>query len=401
MNTVTVVGGGLGGLVSAITAAEHGAEVRLYEAHARLGGRWRLSDPPFVFSEGPHVVYRDGPLYPWLRRRSLLGITRPVPVSALRRFGFRLDGRLRHRPPLDLLRVLLVRSVPIELSFTVWAADRFGTRAAGRAAAAAGVAVFHPRPGDLSAAFVQERLRRVFTLPPRAGYRQGGWGRLMDDLGAYARRLGVQIETGKRVDRRPDSPLIVATSLSAARALLDDDSLDWPSGQVGLLDLALRRAPGDAFVVSDLDEGGWLEDFSVPDDTLAPGGCSTVQIQLPLHDGEDRSTLITRLERLADLGVPGWRDRVEFRRDAIARGRTGAVDYPGTTWRDRPAIDRGDGVYLVGDQVAAPGLLSEVSVTSGLRAGQLAVSGGGLCPELQRSDHSGRYRGRPSGHRSG
>ena len=286
---LTVIGGGLGGLVAAIAAAEGGAEVRLYEAQAQLGGRWRASDPPFVFHEGPHVIYRDGPLYPWLRRRGLLGRTRPVPVSALRRFGFRLDGRLRHRPPLDLLRVLLARPAPVEVSFTAWATDRVGQRAADRAAAAGGVALFHPRPGDLSAAFVQERLRRVFALPPQAGYREGGWGGLMDDLGAYARRLGVQI-------------------------------------------------------------------------------------QLPLRPGEERSVTITRLERLADVGLPGWRGRVVFRRDAVARGRTGAVDYPGTTWRDRPAVDRGEGVYLVGDQVAAPGLLSEVSVASGVRAGQLAAS---------------------------
>jgi phytoene dehydrogenase-like protein len=373
VDALTVVGGGLAGLVAAITAAEGGAEVRLYEAHARLGGRWRVSDPPFVLHEGPHVVYRDGPLYPWLRRRGLLGTTRPVPVSALRRFGFRMDGRLRHRPPMDLLRVLLARPAPVDASFTDWATGRFGGRAARRAAAAGGVALFHPRPGDLSAAFVHERLRRVFALPPQAGYREGGWGRLMEDLGGYARRLGVQIQTGKRIDSRPDGPVIVATSLAAARALLGDASLDWPSGRVGLLDLSLRRAPRDAFVVCDLDEGGWLEDFSLPDPTLAPAGCSAVQIQLPLRPGDDRSVMIARLERLADLGLPGWRDRVEFRRDAIARGRTGAVDYPGRTWRDRPAIDRGDGLYLVGDQVAAPGLLSEVSLASGIEAGQLAA----------------------------
>jgi phytoene dehydrogenase-like protein len=187
MTGLTVIGGGLGGLVAAITAAEHGAEVRMYEAHARLGGRWRAADPPFVFHEGPHVLYRDGPLYPWLRQRGLLGTTRPVPVSALFRFRFRLDGRLRHRPPLDLLRILLAQSAPINVSFTVWAADRFGNRAAGRAAAAAGVALFHRRPGDLSAAFVHERLRRVFAVPPRAGYRQGGWGRLMDEIAAPRR----------------------------------------------------------------------------------------------------------------------------------------------------------------------------------------------------------------------
>ena len=38
---VTVIGGGLGGLAAAITAAEGGASVTLHEAHRTLGGRWR------------------------------------------------------------------------------------------------------------------------------------------------------------------------------------------------------------------------------------------------------------------------------------------------------------------------------------------------------------------------
>ena len=373
MTRVTVIGGGLGGLVAAITAAEHAAEVQLFEAHTELGGRWRITDPPFAFHDGPHVIYADGPLYPWLRERGLLGRTRLVPLAGLRRFGFRYRGRRRSVPPWALLRVIAARRAPVESSFADWATARFGPEAAAVAAAAAGVGLFHPRSGDLSAAFVSERLRRVFAMPPQAGYREGGWGRLMSDLAGYARTLGVRVETGARVTARPDGPTIVATSLPAARTLLADDTLTWPSGQVGLLDLSLRRAPADAFVVSDLDEGGWLEDFALPDPTLAPAGCSAVQIQLPLPDGEDRAVTVGRLERLADHGLPGWRDRVVHRRDAVARGRTGAVDYPGTTWQDRPAVERGDSLFPVGDQVAAPGLLSEVSFTSGVHAGTLAA----------------------------
>jgi hypothetical protein len=64
----------------------------------------------------------------------------------------------------------------------------------------------------LSAAFVHERLRRAFSVPPQAGYRDGGWGLLMDDLGRYARGLGVQMETSKRIDRLPPGPVIVATT---------------------------------------------------------------------------------------------------------------------------------------------------------------------------------------------
>ncbi|GHJ34511.1 hypothetical protein Sm713_01200 [Streptomyces sp. TS71-3] len=90
--------------------------------------------------------------------------------------------------------------------------------------------------------------------------------------------------------------------------------------------------------------------------------------------GQSAADGFARAERLLDLGFPGWRERVTLRREAVSRGRTGAVDLPGSTWRDRPAIDRGDGVYLAGDQVAAPGLLSEVSFTSAVEAVMRALT---------------------------
>jgi hypothetical protein len=55
-------------------------------------------------------------------------------------------------------------------------------------------------------------------------------------------------------------------------------------------------------------------------------------------------------------------------------GRTAALDFPGQTWRDRPAVDRGDGVFLAGDMVAAPGCLSEIAWASGIEAGRLALA---------------------------
>ncbi|HEX4806722.1 MAG TPA: NAD(P)-binding protein, partial [Conexibacter sp.] len=39
MDEITVVGGGVAGLVAAIACAEAGAPVRLLEAHETLGGR--------------------------------------------------------------------------------------------------------------------------------------------------------------------------------------------------------------------------------------------------------------------------------------------------------------------------------------------------------------------------
>ena len=376
MRAVSIVGGGLGGLVAAITAAEAGARVTLFEAHRSLGGRWRMVDGPHRAHEGPHVVYGDGPLFAWLLERRLIGRTARLPISAMLRFCFDDGNRLRHIPPAGLrrgLRVVRRHAAPVDESFGDWMGRLAGPDAARISASAAGVAVFHPDPGSLSAAFVAERLRRVFALPPAVRYRAGGWGGMVDDLARHARSLGVGIELGARVDRLDAAPTIVATDLEAARRLLGDESLSWPSGRTVLLDLGLRAGRRDAFVVSDLVGAGWLETFSIPDPTLAPAGEQLVQAQLPVGPGVAKADGVARLELLADRALPDWRERVTYRSSAVADGRTGAVDPVGTSWRDRPAVERGDGVFLVGDRVAAPGLLSEVSFNSAIRAARAAV----------------------------
>nr|WSY53896.1 NAD(P)-binding protein [Streptomyces sp. NBC_00886] len=378
MHRITVIGGGLAGLTAAITAAEAGAEVTVHEAHHTLGGRARTAEGPYRTNDGPHALYRGGPHWAWLRQRDLLGPLVPVPASAAARFRLRHHGVLRRTPPLPMLR-LLRRSVrqqaPVDVDFMSWATGVAGEEAARAAAHHSAVALFHHDPGALSAAFVQERLRRATRLPPEAHYPRGGWANLVDRMAARAWNLGVRVETLSRVDTLPmDSPVVVATSLDAARRLLGDDSLTWTSGRTALVDLALRTRRGDAFVVSDLDSPGWIERCTAQDRSLAPAGEQLVQGQVPIAPYETKADGVARAEQLLDLGFRGWRDRVIWRRAGVASGRTGAVDLPGTSWRDRPAVDRGDGVYLVGDQVAAPGVLSEVSFNSALTAVSLALA---------------------------
>lgn len=372
MTPITVVGGGLAGLIASIACAEAGAEVRLYEAHSTLGGRARTSPPPYIANDGPHVLYSDGPMWTWLRQRELTGRAPGVPARGLASSYFRRHGRLRRRPPLPVVRMLATarrHRAPVDRSFTGWAGERFGEEAARLAASMSGVVTFEADPGRLSAAFVWERFVRVFTtIPPAARYVVGGWGRLADRLTARARELGVKIEAGARVDTLPEPPVIVATSLEAARALLGDETLRWTSGRTAMWDLGVRKRRGDAFIVSDLDEAGWVERFSLPDPSLAPAGESLVQAQMPLRAGESKADGLARLESMLELALPGWRDRLTWQRTAVAAGRSGALDLPGQSWRDRPRIDRGDGVFLAGDMVAAPGLLSEVAFNSALKA---------------------------------
>ncbi|MET9292045.1 FAD-dependent oxidoreductase [Streptomyces sp. NPDC003077] len=373
--TITVIGGGFAGLTAAISSAEAGATVTLYEAHQSLGGRARTADGPYRTNDGPHAIYSKGPHWGWLKQRGLLQPIAPLPLREGARLRFHRDGTLHRLPPLPmLLRLRRYQDAPVDQDFRTWATERVGEEVAVAASNYMGVATFHHDPGLLSAAFVQERLRRGTALPPEAHYIRGGWGELIARMAERARSLGVRIETGARVDALPENgPVIVATHLDSARALLKDASLTWSSARTVLLDLALRSRRGDPFVVSGLDFSGWVERFTAQDPGLAPRGEQLIQGQVGIAPDESRADGITRAERLLDAGFPGWRERSTWRNEALSNGRTGAVDLPGTTWRDRPAIDRGDGVYLAGDQVAAPGILSEVSFSSAIEASTLAL----------------------------
>lgn len=372
--TITVVGGGLAGLTAAIACAEGGRGVRLLEAHDELGGRARSKAGPYKANLGPHVIYKDGPFWEWLEERDLLPAYAGPPLSGIR---FRWRGKARRTPPLASVPAVLRlrgREAPTDVDFRTWAAAHSDERTAEMLAAAAGVYTFHHDPGELAAAFVWEHSVRVLlSPPPTARYLIGGWSALVGSLTARLRRLGVEIETGHRVEAPPEPPAIVATELDQARALLGDDSLAWPAGDTVCLDLGLRRRRGDPFVVSDLDEAGWVERFSAADPSLAPAGEELVQAQMPIRPGESADAAGLRLERLLDAALPAWRERETWRRRQAMTARSGPLDHPGKSWRDRPAIERGDGLFLAGDMVAAPGLLSEVSWASAVEASRLAL----------------------------
>lgn len=376
-NQITVIGGGLAGLTAAITCAEGGADVRLLEAHDRLGGRARSTDGPYKANLGPHAIYSGGVLWDWLGARGLMPPLARPPLTGVR---FHFGGAVHRTPPLSLIPPglrLRGRMAPVDQDFRSWVRDHADERTADFLSALAGVYTFHHDPGELSAAFVWERTQRLLLTPrPPARFVVGGWTNLIDSLARRARELGVEILTGERVDALPDPPAIVALELCDARALLDDDTLRWLSGRTVCLDLGLRERRGDAWVVSDLENAGWIERYTAQDASLAPAGEQLVQAQMPIRPTESTEAAEARLEALLEASFEGWRERVTWRRRQVMDGRSGALDLPGATWRDRPAIDRGNGVFLCGDQVAADGCLSEVSVASAIQAGTIVCRAG-------------------------
>jgi len=375
MNEITVIGGGVAGLTAAICCAEQGATVRLLEAHDTLGGRARSEDGPYKANLGPHAVYKGGTLFSWLNERELMP---PLARPRLTGYRFHYDGVVHRTPPMSMLPTALKlrgRQAPVDQDFRSWVTDHSDARTAHALSSVAGVYTFHHDPGELSAAFVWERSQRLL-LNPNSPVRfvVGGWSMLIESLASRARSLGVEIITGERVETLPDEPVIVALELKDARALLDDDTLDWPSGTTVCLDLGLADRDGDPWIVSDLDSSGWAERYSAQDSSLAPDGETLVQAQMGVRPDETIDDTTDRLERMLDASFEQWRGRVTWRRRQVMSGRSGALDLPGTTWQDRPAIDRGSGVYLCGDQVAAPGCLAEVSFASAIEAAGLAVA---------------------------
>jgi phytoene dehydrogenase-like protein len=376
---VTVIGGGIAGLVASIAAAESGAAVTLHEAHGQLGGRARSTVGEFTANHGPHALYADGPFWQWLQEHKIGFDAATANLTGLR---FRVDGDMHRIPPARFVRALrlLRRDAPHDVDLRTWATHHAGEDVAAVLANACGVFSFDHDPGRLSAAFAVERARRSYKVPPAARFPVGGWSSLVDALARRARDLDVQIALGSPVDALPAPPVIVATDLRAARRLLGDDSLRATGTRTMLLDIGLVRDRRDPYIVSDLDEAGWVERFTAQDPSLAPEGHSLIQAQLGARPHEDLDAAHERIQQLMDDSIRGWRERVVWQRRQLVTDASGALDLPGTTWRDRPAIDRGDGVFLAGDMVAAPGLLAEVAWASGIEAASLAVRTGSTLP---------------------
>ena len=371
---ITIVGAGLAGLVAAITCAEEGAQVNLLEAHSELGGRARSTDGPYKANLGPHAMYRDGGFWAWMKERQIL----PANVSPrLTGARLRIDGDLRRTPPLGSLPAVLRlrgRKAPVETDFRTWAADHSDERTAELLAAACGVFTFHHDPGELSAAFVWPRaVRLLLRAPSIVRYPVGGWSTLVASLERRVHELGIDVQTGCRVQTLPAPPVILATELDQAAELLGEQGLRWHSGRTVCIDLGVRHRRNDPAVVSDMDEAGWIGRYSTTNPSIAPGGEELVQAQMPIRPHESADQAALRLEGLLDVGLEDWRERETWRRRQVMDGRSGALDMPGETWRDRPAVDRGDGVFLAGDMVAADGMLGEVCWSSGLQAGRLAL----------------------------
>jgi len=77
---------------------------------------------------------------------------------------------------------------------------------------------------------------------------------------------------------------------------------------------------------------------------------------------------------MADVVQPGWRERATLQRFLPRMVAVSSVPGPsGGGLAGRPAVDRGEGLYLAGDWLGPLGWLSDAAVASGAAAAATAL----------------------------
>jgi phytoene dehydrogenase-like protein len=383
-----VIGGGPAGLVAAARLAEGGVETTLLEGASHLGGRaaseWRDG---FFLNQGPHALYVGGRAGQELKALGIeLEWWNPASINSV----FPRGGKARRSlgGTLGLARLLrpLFRADPEELgalSTTEWL-ERTLPSGKSRAAAAALVRVttFVADQNRLSADVAAMQMR--IALFPGVRYLEGGWQSLVDALTAKAKGAGATLRTRAAArllhqeaggwtvaldeeTLHADVLVVAAGGPEDIAKLLGEKApaAPGPAAEISTLDLGLRRLPRRSrrFALG-VDRPTYLSRHSPPDHR------DGVLLSLASYAQEPRPAL----EELADVVQPGWRDQVTLERFLPRMVPVTAITTPQAGGlAGRPAVDRGEGLYLAGDWVGPEGWLVDAAIASGAAAAAAAL----------------------------
>lgn len=414
-----IIGGGLAGLIAAVTLARDGAEVLVLDGAADAGGRARTHERDGYFlNQGAHALYRGGALQAALddfglsipggfnkgqRMDAMVGRTlKRLPVSLGSLAMSNLFG-LKDKIAFAAAQTALARAEPadfsLERSFSDWCdARRLDGRARQAIDALARLSTYANAPEIMPARAVLEQIRLAFA---GVRYVDGGWSTIVSALVDAARRAGAEIRTGVHADRieAADGGIIVrmgdevlaaasvllAVSPAAAAALapgsrvLQSAAREAVPARANTLDLALSRLPqGASTFTLGIDEPFYHSVHSGAA-RLAPGEGAVVHLAKYLEPGaETFGNPVQELEAFADITMPGWR-ALEVHRSKLV-GMPVSYGVPravrSTSRAGRPDVDVADlpGVYVAGDWVGARGFISDAAAASAREAAALMLA---------------------------
>lgn len=320
--------------------------VLLEQAH-ELGGLGRspaLAGVPMNL--GPHALYLGGPA-----ERALLELGVSVEGFVPRAGGFfESDGALFPMPstPLSLLTASwLSWSERVELAWAMrevlstprggspvsaWLAKLRSARVRGFFSALIRVSTYCNAPEVLTTRLAFAQLDAVLSPGARGVlYLDGGWQRVVDQLGAKSRELGVEVRTGARVTQLEATTVTcadgtklsadevaLAVPLAAAARLTGDPALQRrvegaKPVRAACLELVLTKLPRpERRLVLGFEQPTYFSVHSRPE----------AQENLKVHvawylepdDVTDALALERRLEDFVERVQPGWRDGLLGRR---------------------------------------------------------------------------------------
>ena len=407
---IVVVGGGMAGLVAAALAARSGASVTLIDS-ARLGGRARTTDKDgYRFNQGPHAVYLSGATGRVLQE---LGVSLPGGPPATTNSNVVYRGEVHRLPATPALMVksglmgladkarmgrLLARLPRLD---TATLADRstqqwidslgLGEGAAALVTMLTRVASYSSALDRLSADAGAAQLRAA-AIGPGVRYLDGGWQRMVDELGIIATAAGARL-----IDHRPvrsieagpagyrivtDGESIVAGALimaagspaTAERLLPGDHTYNGlgPDVTAACLDLGLASAP-TPLAMFGMDEPLYFSTHCPPAD-LAPEGGSVVHVMR--YGARDSAADRAELWRFASRCQVRPDDAVtqRFLLHMTVSHASPVPENGGLAGRPAVAVPGLTGAFVAGDWVGGEGLLADASVASGHDAAAAAVA---------------------------
>ncbi|MCG8423489.1 MAG: FAD-dependent oxidoreductase [Proteobacteria bacterium] len=408
---VVVVGGGLGGLVSAIHLAEGGEKVTLFESGKELGGRAITRDEgSFRFNLGPRALYCKGAaaatLDQWgieltggiprgsgglVMRRGKVHALPAGMLSLLKTSAFTVSDKVQ----IGRLLASLLKLNPQPLrgvSVAEWLDDlAIGPGPRALMEALVRLTTYVHAPHLVSAGFALGQIQ--LALGHGVRYLDGGWQRMVERLAQVASDAGVTIRRGASISGLVGTDAVrgvrlqdgteygaEAVFLAVAPGRVSRFLQRWDKNPIhktldqliavrmSCLDIGLDSLPRPKSIFAlGLDEPTY---FSVHSHyaALAEGNRALIHVAAYLapdqHSGD-----VEQLEAVLDLVQPTWRDR-EARR----------FYYPGLTVAHAVPLaeNRGcrvsnrvpglPGVYLVGDWVGDEGMLADAVFASARRA---------------------------------